>query len=241
MKTLDTLVDDIYDTLSCLCEQKDLEISDEAIEDFGERMKDVIKHWATPYKEAKGLRMSNVGRPMRQLWYDVKEDLPVFNRSQPQVFIKFLYGHMLEEVVLLLSKLAGPDVTNEQKDVEVDGIRGCAAKRYAHEAIQVHGQAVDLVVEGPGCGRRALVVILVRDDAVRTVVRDRDVHNWLVTGANDRVVVAVVVDVDVRVWTEFVREVRVVIRIDDRRLEARGGRARRRSDQCRHDDRDRKA
>tara|TARA_R100000458_G_C8259999_1_gene235606 strand:- start:627 stop:1514 length:888 start_codon:yes stop_codon:yes gene_type:complete len=136
-KKLDTLVEDIYETLSCLCEQKDLDISDEAIEDFGERMKDVLRHWSTPYKEAKGLRMSNIGRPMRQLWYDVKEDLPVFNRSHPQVFIKFLYGHMLEEVVLLLVKLAGHEVTGEQKEVEVDGIVG-------HMDCVIDGEVVDI-------------------------------------------------------------------------------------------------
>ena len=39
MKKLDTVVDDVYNVLSCLCDQETLYIPDDYIEDFGERMK----------------------------------------------------------------------------------------------------------------------------------------------------------------------------------------------------------
>ena len=42
----------------------------------------------------------------------------------PHTRIKFLYGHLIEEMVLALTKLAGHDVTDEQKQAEVDGIKG---------------------------------------------------------------------------------------------------------------------
>ena len=42
----------------------------------------------------------------------------------PHTRIKFLYGHLIEEMVLALTKLAGHDVTHEQKQVEVQGIKG---------------------------------------------------------------------------------------------------------------------
>ena len=137
MKKLETVVEDIYETLSCLCDQEDLNISEEDIEDFGERMKNVIRHWSKPHKESTGLRMSNVGRPLRRLWYDLKKDRPLYNRADPHTFIKFLYGHMLEEVVLLLVKLSGHEVTDEQKEVEVDGVIG-------HMDCKIDGEVVDI-------------------------------------------------------------------------------------------------
>ena len=58
----------------------------------------------------------------RQLWYSYNgykgEEL------MPHTRIKFLYGHLIEEMVLALTKLAGHDVTDEQKQAEVDGIKG---------------------------------------------------------------------------------------------------------------------
>ena len=137
MKKLETVVEDIYETLSCLCDQEDLNISEEDIEDFGERMKNVIRHWSKPHQESKGLRMSNVGRPLRRLWYDLKKDRPLYNRTDPHTFIKFLYGHMLEEVVLLLVKLSGHEVKDEQKEVEVDGVIG-------HIDCKIDGEVVDI-------------------------------------------------------------------------------------------------
>ena len=137
MKKLETIVEDIYETLSCLCDQKDLDIPEEDIEDFGERMKNVIRHWSKPHQESRGLRMSNVGRPLRRLWYDLRNERPLYNRTDPHTFIKFLYGHMLEEVVLLLVKLSGHEVTDEQKEVEVDGVIG-------HMDCKIDGEVVDI-------------------------------------------------------------------------------------------------
>jgi len=137
MKKLDTVVDDVYNVLSCLCDQEILDIPDDYIEDFGERMKEALKHWATPRKDAGGLRMSAVGRPLRRLWYDLKHETPVYNKTHPSVFIKFLYGHMLEELVLLFVRLAGHEVANEQKEVEIDGVKG-------HMDCTIDGEVVDI-------------------------------------------------------------------------------------------------
>ena len=64
-KDLDNLVDDIYDSLASLSQGKELEISKDLVEDFGERMKGVLLHWTQPHKQSKGLRMSNIGRPAK--------------------------------------------------------------------------------------------------------------------------------------------------------------------------------
>ncbi len=137
MKKLNTLVDDIYSQLSLLSDGKSLELSEEDIDNFGESMKNVMRDWANPKpRDFKTLRMSNIGKPARQLWYDMKSK-DEGEKLQPSTFIKFLYGHMLEEVVLLLVRLAGHEVTDEQKKVKVKGIEG-------HMDCVIDGEVIDV-------------------------------------------------------------------------------------------------
>lgn len=42
----------------------------------------------------------------------------------PKTYFKFLYGDLIEQIVLFLCKEAGHTVTDEQKEVEVDGVLG---------------------------------------------------------------------------------------------------------------------
>jgi len=138
MKKLDTLVEDIYDKLSVLSDGESLNIDDKTIDAFGESMKEVLSHWANPKPRDSGtLRMSNIGKPMRQLWYDMRSESKTTERIKPSVFIKFLYGHLLEEVLLLLVKIAGHKVTDEQKEVSVSGIKG-------HMDCVIDGEVVDI-------------------------------------------------------------------------------------------------
>ena len=136
-KKLNTLVDDIYKKLSVLGKGKSLNLSEETIEQFGESMKDVLRHWSTPNpRSVETLRMSNIGRPNRQLWFDMKTEQQA-QEIPPATFIKFLYGHMLEEVVLLLVKLAGHTVSDEQKNVKIKGIEG-------HMDCVIDGEVIDV-------------------------------------------------------------------------------------------------
>ena len=136
-KKLNTLVEDIYKKLSALGEGKSLNLSDEVIDQFGEDMKEVLKHWSTPSPRSKEtLRMSNIGRPNRQLWFDMKTEKEA-QPIAPATFIKFLYGHMLEEVVLLLVRLAGHTVSDEQKEVKVKGVHG-------HMDCVIDGEVIDI-------------------------------------------------------------------------------------------------
>ena len=137
MKKLDTVVDDIYETLSCLSDSKDLEIPDELIEKFGEKMKDVLRDWSKPHKNKTSLRMSIIGRPLRRLWYDLKNDNAPSERPHPSLFIKFLYGHICEEVLLLFVKLSGHKVEAEQQEVELEGVKG-------HIDCKIDGEVVDI-------------------------------------------------------------------------------------------------
>ena len=136
-KKLNTLVDDIYKKLSVLGKGKSLNLSEETIEQFGESMKEVLRHWSTPNpRSVETLRMSNIGRPNRQLWFDMKTEQQA-QEIPPSTFIKFLYGHMLEEVVLLLVKLAGHTVSDEQKNVKIKGIEG-------HMDCVIDGEVIDV-------------------------------------------------------------------------------------------------
>ena len=137
-KKLDTLVEDIYDKLSVLSDGNSLDIDDKTIDAFGESMKEVLSQWANPRPRDSGtLRMSNIGKPMRQLWYDMRSESKTTERIKPSVFIKFLYGHMLEEVLLMLIKIAGHEVTDEQKEISVSGIKG-------HMDCVIDGEVIDI-------------------------------------------------------------------------------------------------
>lgn len=68
------------------------------------------------------LRMSNIGRPLRQLWYELHE-YPA-EKLSGQVHFKFLYGHLIEAIVICLAKASGHVIEREQEEVEVNGIKG---------------------------------------------------------------------------------------------------------------------
>ena len=135
-KNLSTLVEDIYEKIECLSQGENMDIPQDLIDDFGERMKQALVHWTEPKKQTKGLRMSNIGRPARQLWYESKKDSEPTPLKAPS-HIKFLYGHLLEELLLLFAKIAGHAVSDEQKEVNVDGIKG-------HIDCKIDGQVVDI-------------------------------------------------------------------------------------------------
>ena len=125
------IIKDIYSKLDKL-NDGDIDLSDEAIEKTGEAIKEVIKQWSTPQPSTKfTIRMSNIGKPLRQLWFDSKES-SVRSRIPPQTFIKFLYGHLLEEIVLMFVR-----ITDEQKEVSLDGIKG-------HIDCKIDGEVVDI-------------------------------------------------------------------------------------------------
>lgn len=137
MKKINTLVDDIYKSLKPLNNGKSLKISEESIEQFGERIKDVIRHWRTAQEpNPNSVRMSNIGKPLRRMWYDAKYGVNQKEQS-PFLPIKFLYGHILEEVLLFLVDLAGHEATDQQKEVTLNGVKG-------HIDCKIDGEIIDI-------------------------------------------------------------------------------------------------
>jgi len=120
MKTIHTLVEDIYVTIT----RKDGWFSNELAEHFAKDMSLRLQSQLGELKGPPRLRLSQMGpRCPRALWYSIHhpelaETLP------PQAEIKYSYGHIIEALMITLAKAAGHDVCGEQDEVDVDGIKG---------------------------------------------------------------------------------------------------------------------
>jgi len=136
--TLSTVVSDIYQELEGLSDGTALPLTEADIDKTMVGMRAALMDWATPRKRNTDftVRMSNVGKPSRQLWYE-KRDPEGRGGIDGATQIKFLYGHLLEEIVLMLVRMAGHTVTDEQKEVVVNGITG-------HMDCKINGEVVDV-------------------------------------------------------------------------------------------------
>ena len=68
------------------------------------------------------LRLSNIGRTDKYLWnhFNGTEG----EKIEPHTYVKFMYGHLIEEMLIFLTRMAGHSVTDEQKVCKVEGIVG---------------------------------------------------------------------------------------------------------------------
>jgi hypothetical protein len=118
-----SLPEDIYRLLSS---ETDHEVSEENVEWAGEVFKDLLRTRLMKREEKRGegvLRFSALGKKDRQLWYAANK--PETAEKLPgKMGFKFLYGDVLEVLLLFLAKEAGHEVTHLQHEVEVDGVRG---------------------------------------------------------------------------------------------------------------------
>ena len=115
------------------------EEADVIINKFGDSLKVHLKKFIyEDERKRSSLRLSAIGKPDRQQWYSssphstVKEvvDLKASDK------VRFLYGYILEELLLSLSSLAGHTVSDEQKEVKIEGIKG-------HQDAVIDGVLVD--------------------------------------------------------------------------------------------------
>lgn len=131
-KTIDTLVEDIQEVL-----EKGTEVSDEIAEAFGHRMAELLKKRIGDREDKTGLRMSNIGTPCdRKLWLQINQssDKEEFSASD---ILKFFYGDLIEETLLVLAELAGHTVTGRQSELNIGGILG-------HRDAVIDGCTVDV-------------------------------------------------------------------------------------------------
>jgi hypothetical protein len=132
LKTLDTLVQDIYGLFT-----NPHEFDEKNVEEFGKRLATHISNRVSDEKTGDRLRMSSLGtRCDRKLWY--QSNAP--ESAEPldgHTRFKFLYGDILEELVLFLAKEAGHSVEGTQDTLTIAGVKG-------HRDAVVDGVLVDV-------------------------------------------------------------------------------------------------
>lgn len=131
-KDLSTLVEDIYSVLNG-CES----FSDEVVQELAEGLtKTIVNRLSQSSKRRQHLSLSSIGKPLRKLWYDLKEPYDI-SEEPKYAQLKFLYGDIIETIVLWLAKAAGHDVKDMQKEVNHHGIIG-------HIDSIIDGEVVDV-------------------------------------------------------------------------------------------------
>ena len=138
-KHISTVADDIKKLIADISNGKPAPITEENMNDFLNNVKEAMIAWNTPPKKEKydgTLRMSILGKPARQLWYDKfsPKETKEYDASNN---LKFLYGHIIEHLLLYLTELSGHKVEDRQKKVKVDGVNG-------HMDAKVDGEVCDV-------------------------------------------------------------------------------------------------
>lgn len=116
------MVDDIY---SLFDPNKEHTVNEENLEEFASSLKEVLRVRLAGRKETSGpLRFSSLGRKDRQIWYDAHPIEGGAEELSPKTYFKFLYGDVIEHIILFLAKEAGHNVESPQAEVEVSDIKG---------------------------------------------------------------------------------------------------------------------
>lgn len=140
MPDLSTLVPDIYNLFD---PENDHECSEENLDAFANNLKSIVRDRLRVYKAPDSpLRFSSLGKPDRQIWFDAHPVEEGKEKLLPKTYLKFLYGDVIEQVLLFLVKEAGHSVEMEQHEVEIDGVRG-------HIDALVDGVLVDVKSASP--------------------------------------------------------------------------------------------
>lgn len=116
-----TIVEDIEGLIQRAIDGETVEVKPEVLERLSTDIKAAFQRTLDGKKKVrpeKTLYASEVGKPCRrQLWYAVHEyegeDL------LPHTKVKFLYGDILESVLLALTEASGHAVTDQQKPIEI--------------------------------------------------------------------------------------------------------------------------
>lgn len=141
-----TITKDIYDLLELVCAGETVEVPYDVEQEFGRVVGDKLRRaleGRSNDRRERVLYMSEAGRPcIRQLWYKYRPEEYPPEPLQPHNLIKFLYGDILEEIVLLLVRLSGHEVTEEQKECEIELENGWKVRGRLDAKID--GEVVDV-------------------------------------------------------------------------------------------------
>lgn len=131
MKNISTLVADVKDIL--VNEKK---FVNDTITQFSANLSEMLVSRLSREQAPPSLRVSNLGKPNRRLWYDINKPHLAEPLSASTRF-KFLFGDIIEHVLLFLADASGHKVTDEQAEVDIAGIKGHIDGRIDGELVDV--------------------------------------------------------------------------------------------------------
>lgn len=139
MKKIDTLIEDMQAVFT----DPEHEVSEENLKKMGEGIaacvKKAVEECSKPRQRF--LRLSKLGTPNRKLWYEFNyhtdEEIEEMGGLDPTLAMKFLYGHIMEEVLLFFIRESGHVVEDEQGEVDIEGIPG-------HKDCKIDGHTIDI-------------------------------------------------------------------------------------------------
>ena len=154
MKTLDTLTDDIFQLFD---PKEDHVVNEDYLKEFTDDIAEVMRTRLREYKRPDSpLRFSSLGKPDRQVWYEAHPDDSKEELTK-ETYMKFLYGDLIEAMLLYLAKEAGHSVTDQQREVEIDGVKG-------HIDAIIDGTVVDVKSASPYGYRKFAAGTVEQDD-----------------------------------------------------------------------------
>src|SRR5210317_1807806 len=159
-KHISTIATDIKQLISDISTGKPANMTEENLNVFLNNIKEAILSWNTSQVKAEKyegkLRMSSIGKPARQLWYD-KHSPKDRKDEDTGLNLKFLYGHIIEHLVLYLAELAGHKIKDQQRKVEVSGVSG-------HIDSIIDGEVCDVKSASPFSFKKFASGEIVNDD-----------------------------------------------------------------------------
>lgn len=121
MANIDTLIEDMN---KVLVDGVDT-IPKEVLDTFNKACSGLLFRFLKKSRIKKpSLRMSNIGKPDRQLWFELHSDGLEEKTREPNMYLKFLIGDIAELVLLSLAQLAGHKVESLQEEVQIEGVTG---------------------------------------------------------------------------------------------------------------------
>ena len=133
MADIVTLIPDIH---KLLVEGKE-GVNEKHLKEFFNALREDINIFLSNDKRERtnNLRMSSIGKKDRKLWYDINKGTQ--EELGGQTLLKFFFGNLVESFLLLLVQEAGHRVTDRQKEVVVNGVKG-------HIDCKIDGVMVDV-------------------------------------------------------------------------------------------------
>ena len=153
-KSIDTLVEDIY---SLFTNDEEIKIDKKHLDAFAEAVASSVASAISEVSKPRepSLRLSLIGHKDRKIWYEMngaeKQQL-----SAPTL-IKFLYGDILEQLLILFTKVAGHDIIEEQGELTSNGVRG-------HKDATIDGVLVDFKSASPYSFKKFKEGAILNDD-----------------------------------------------------------------------------